>query len=385
MNTSLRPLLCRSSLLPGESLLSYLSRLAAANCYNPASILTRLCNKHLFSLGLRDNLERPEHPETFDMLATLTGLPPRELANASAHRFAQSPILTEVAGPIIHLSDGYPFQLVSTFTRLRRFLRAEWAQFCPDCLEEATYHRLAWMLQDVSGCLKHQCLLVDHCQNCHSRVHIQDLVRCQCSQCGANLAGMATDGMQMEPLGLFAQRTIQVWWGLDAPAAAEATWTLPKQPVISLHRLFDRLMDSIEAIWSHTNRFVQTVSDRHMVQSLALKALADWPQGFCDFLRECLEHEVRRYSYQYACDCSAPIYLTRGSSFAFWVCGFQQLSGLSFVQEAVDRFLAENDVQVYSGYRYTRIRVQVDEDIQKITRRIAQRRWEQFPALIELP
>ncbi len=43
----LRPLLCRSPLLPDESLPSYLARLAAANGYEPSSILTTICNKHL--------------------------------------------------------------------------------------------------------------------------------------------------------------------------------------------------------------------------------------------------------------------------------------------------------------------------------------------------
>jgi hypothetical protein len=244
-----RPLLCRVSLLPDESLLSYLSRLAAANCYEPFSLLTRLCDRYLATLGLRDNLAYPKHPETFDVLASLTRLSPRELANASVHHFARAPILTELERSSIYLSDGDPLQLLSASTRSRHLLRAYHAQFCPDCLREAAYHRLAWMLKDVSGCLKHQRVLADRCQNCHSWVPVRDVARCQCSRCGADLTTVVTDSI-LEPFGSLAQKAVQVWWGLDTSSADRVVGMLPKQPSPTLHQLFGWLMDSIETTWS---------------------------------------------------------------------------------------------------------------------------------------
>jgi hypothetical protein len=377
-----RPLLCRAALLPDESLLSYLSRLAAANCYESPAMITKLCDRYLAALGLRDNLAYPQHPETFDVLASLTRLSPRELANASVHHLAQAPLLTKLESPRIYLSDGEPFQLLNTPMRSRYLLRADRAQFCPDCLREAAYHRLSWMLKDVSGCLKHQCVLVDHCQSCHSLVQVQDVVRCQCGECGVDLTSAATDCL-LDPLGLFAQRTVQAWWGLVTPPVDRVVGTLPKQPPPTLYRLFQWVRDSIEARRSHNRQFDRAVSDQHMVQSLAFKALTNWPIGFCDFLRKHLEWEVRMYSYLHCCDFSEPVYLRNGSSLAFWICEFQHWPEFSFVQEAVDRFLAANNIQVYSDYWSTRIRLEADEDLQKIARPIVQMVLERLAELIE--
>lgn len=376
-----RSLLCRVSLLPDESLLSYLSRLAAANCYEPLSMLTRLCDRYLAVLGLRDNLAYPKHPETFDMLASLTCLSPRELANASVHHLAQAPILTEVENSTIYLSDGDPFQLLNKQSRSRYLLRTDQAQFCPDCLREAACHHLAWMLKDVSGCLKHQRILVDRCQNCHSLVHVQDIARCQC-KCGADLTSMVTDYV-LDPFGLLAQKTVRVWWGLDTSSADKVVGTLPKQPPPILYRLFEWAMDSIETRWAHNNRFVRKLSDRHRVQSLAFKALTNWPMGFCDFLREHLKWEVRLHSYCHQCDFSQPVYLRNESSLTFWICELEHFPGFSFVQEAVGCFLAMNNIQVHSDYRRSRIYVEADEDLEKIARPIAQRSWECLVKLFE--
>ncbi len=382
MDTLRHPLLCRVSLLPDESLLSYLSRLAAANCYEPFSMLTRLCNRYLAALGLRDNLAHPKHPETLDMLASLTCLSPRELANSSVHHLAQAPILTEVENSTIYLSDGDPFQLLSQRSRSRYLLRADQAQFCPDCLREAACHHLAWMLKDISGCLKHRRILANRCQNCNSLVHIQDIARCQCSQCSTDLTSMVTDHM-LEPSGLLAQKTIRIWWGLDTPSADKVIGTLPKQPPPILYRLFEWVMDSIEARWSHNNRFVHKLSDRHRVQSLAFKALTNWPMGFCDFLREHLEWEVRLHSYRHHCDFSQPVYLRNGSSLVFWICEIQNWPRFSFVQQAADCFLAMNNMQVHSNHRRTRIYIEADENLQKIARPIAQRSWDRLVKLFD--
>ena len=372
-----RPLLCRIKLLPGESLWSYLGRLAAANCYGP-SILTRLCDKHLAALGLRGSLTYPKSPETFDVLASLSRLTPRELANASVHYFARAPLWAEMKSSGIYLSDGDPFQLLDTRIRSRYLLRAHCVQFCPDCLREAAYHRLDWTLKDVLACLKHQRLLLNRCHNCHALARVQDVVRCQCHECGADLADAATDCV-LEPFGMFTQRTIQAWWGLDVPAADSTTWTLPDQPVHVLHRLFEILMDSIKA----ATPIASKPSDRYQVQLRAFRALADWPTGFCDFLRGCLEHEVRLHSYYCWCDFSGPVYLRNDSSFAFWICGFRNWPTLDFVQAAVDRFLAENNVQVCSECRSTRILVEADEDLQRIARPLAQRGLERIARLME--
>jgi hypothetical protein len=120
-----------------------------------------------------------------------------------------------------------------------------------------------------------------------------------------------------------------------------------------------------------------------MVQSLAFKALANWPMGFCDFLREHLEWEVRMYSYFHWYDFREPVWLKSETSLAFWICNFQHFPQFSFVQQAVDRFLAANNIQVHSGGWSTRIRIEADEGLQKIARPIAQRAFERLAERIE--
>jgi hypothetical protein len=373
-----RPLLCRVSLLPDELLGSYLARLAAANCYEPSSILTRLCSKYLAGLGLRDNLAHPKHPETYDILASLGCLTPRELANASVHYFAQAPILAKMENSSIYLSDGASFQLLDSRIRSRYLLRDHHVQLCPDCLRELAYHRLNWTLTDVLVCLKHQRLLLDHCPDCHAWVRIQDVVRCQCSKCGADLTDATTDDF-LEPFGVFAQRIIRAWWGLDVLEADNVAWKPPDQKVYVLHRLFETLLDSIKAETS----VARTPLDRYKVQLRAFKALTDWPKGFCDFLRGRLEHEVRIHSCRCWCDFSRPVYLRNDSSFAFWICGIQNWPGFGFIQEAVDRFLAKNNVEVHADSWSNRILVEADEELQRIARPIAQRAMERVSKIVE--
>lgn len=372
------PLLCRIPLLPGESLRSYLVRLAAANCYAPAT-LTWLCNKHLAEMGLHGDLTYLQHPETFVVLVSLSRLTPRELADASVHYFARAPVLAKMESPSIYLSDGAPFQLLDQRMRSRYLLRDHDAQFCPDCLREAAYHRLDWIPADVLACLKHQRLLLNRCPGCHARVSVQDVVRCQCSACGANLTNATTDHT-LEPFGLFAQRTIRVWWGLDVPAAASTAWTLPDQPVHILHQLFEMLQDSIKAETS----VAPTQTDQYNVQLRAFKALADWPTGFRDFLRKRLEREVRLHSYCHWCDFSEPVYLRGGSSFAFWVRRFEDWPMFDFAQEAVDRFAAENNIQVEpTGWWNPRILIEADEELQRIARPLAEKGLKRITRMME--
>jgi hypothetical protein len=187
----------------------------------------------------------------------------------------------------------------------------------------------------------------------------------------------------LEPFGLLAQKTVQAWWGLDTSSADRVAGTLPEQPSPILYRLFQWVVDSVETRWSPNSQFAQAVSDQHIVQSLAFKALTNWPMGFYDFLREHLEWEVRMYSYLHCCDFSGPVYLRSGSSLAFWICRFQHLPEFSFVQEAVDRFMAANNIQVYSDYASTRILLNADEDLQKIARPIVQRMLDRLSKLVE--
>jgi hypothetical protein len=374
-----RPLLCRIPLLPGESLWSYLARLAAANGYDSLSLLTRLCNKRLATLKLHQrSLLEPQRSEIFAVLAALGCLTPRELANASVHYFARAPIWAERRSSRLHFADGAPLPLLDARIRSKYLLRDHGVRFCPDCLQQAAYHRLDWTLKEVWGCLEHQRLLRDRCPNCAAQVSVQDVVRCQCSKCRVDLADSAS-AYDLEPFGVFAQQTIRSWWGLHGPEATSPDWSLPDQPLAILHQLLQMVQDAIQAETSA----VRTVADRYHIQLQAFQALVDWPTGFCNFLRGRLEHQVRIRSYYSWCDFSGPVYLRDDSPFAFWICGLQDRPGFGFVQETADRFLVANNIRLEPAYQRTRLIIEADEELRKIARPLTEKGLERVARALE--
>lgn len=84
------------------------------------------------------------------------------------------------------------------------------AQFCPRCLAETTYHRLAWLPQAVSVCLAHRCLLVKGCPRCGARLKIVDVVEGCCGQCDFDLRTSSTISVADDAFSLFSQDLIQV-------------------------------------------------------------------------------------------------------------------------------------------------------------------------------
>lgn len=374
-----RPLLCRIPLLPGESLWSYLARLVTANCYDPPSMLTRLCARRLGAKSLHANsLIHPYRPEIFDVLASLGDIAPRQLADASIHFFARAPVLAEMRSSSITLSDNVPLRLLDPRMRSKYLSPDHRVQFCPDCLREAAYHRLEWMPTDILACLEHRRLLLNRCPACDALVSVREVVDCQCEECGADLTDSAP-GYVLESFDIFAQRTICAWWGLDVPEVPRADWSLPDQSVPTLHRLFEIAQNSIRA----ERTAFQTVSDRYIIQLQAFKALADWPTGFYDFLRARLEHQVRIRSYDSCCDFSRPVCLRKDSPFAFWMCGVQDCPGIGFVQDALDRFLVENNIRVESEYGKIYYIIEADEGLQEIARPIAKEASERMAKMME--
>jgi len=375
--TMLPSLLCRPTLLPDESWWSYLHRLAAANGYGSFSLLAKVCNLRLAELGARDNLMRPQRPETFAVLATLTHRPPRELALASAHYFAQASIWPPMETINLDFGDGTSLPLLRSLLRSRYVLRPDAAQFCPTCLQEAAYHRRTWMLADVSACLRHQRLLHNRCPHCQAWVRVANIVRRQCGRCGAHLIDVVKEeGLASE--GLSAQRTLQVWWGLGDPTPESYLESLPSQPPYVLYPLFELILQALEpSVSKHT-----PPAERHRRQTVAFSALTDWPRGFWAFLRARLEDDVRLYSYRYGYDFRDPVYLDHRSSLNFWFTVFREDPRFDFVQVAVERFLEENNVQICSSSWKTWMRVTADEDLQKIARPLAKQAHARLAELV---
>jgi len=348
--TQLRPLLCRSPLYPDESLSSYLHRLAIGNSYVPLSLLTNLIHRRLARAGIKDNLRSPMRPQTYDVLSELTCASAQELAAASIHRLAQAPLLALMEQDQVYLSNGQPILLLNHSVKYRALRRDERAQFCPHCLREAAYHQLSWFPWESTVCLKHQCLLVDTCPCSQGGVSIREIVQCRCSRCGVDLANIATDDISDDALALFAQRTIQLWWGMNVPPKPWDGWGLPAEPVPILHQLFTRLTRSVTIVWEweHVYGLTTIQPNIHATQKTAFGALVNWPQGFWTFLQTHLQREKALYR------CNGLVH-PDNSSIVRQLLDLSESPCFHFVGDAVSQFLVANGFKIHSPYTRSRV------------------------------
>jgi hypothetical protein len=347
------PLLCRLPLFPDESLPSYLHRVALANCYDYLTF-TAICKNRLSVIGVSDILERPSHSETFDVLSSLTGVEPSALANASVNGFSKTEFFGK-SGLNIQLSDGNLFRITDWRSYYRYLHKNREVYFCPTCLQEFPYHRLVWIPLDVTACLKHKCLLVDHCGSCESRVSIQDIVRCGCHQCGKNLGNTPTRFLHDQPFDLFVQGSLQTWWGIPSQSSPNL-WDLPQQPLPILYRVFAVFKDClIEKYQSEQHLgLIDIRPDQHDLCIAAFRGLVNWPVGFFDLLR----HYLHRKKIEGIC--FHPYFSSPGSLIVTWLFGMWEHKDFEFIQEGFDKFLIENPTLFETSIWHQRIEMRQD-------------------------
>jgi len=238
-----RPFLREVSLLPGESLPSLLTRLTAANFYDPPNLVTKFYTEQLADMGIYDQLDCPTCPETFELLALLTGLSPDQLANATHHYFAPTMNLRESQSTIT-LPDGQALELIHKYLR-DDFRLQNNLQYCPLCLSQAAYHRLAWYPRAVAVCLEHQCFLLEKCWRCSKRLSMRMLVERQCTNCEADLTSANLIPVKDDPYGWFVHESIYSWLGLPSSTMASELG-LPNQPSRILFQMLYGLCSSLE-------------------------------------------------------------------------------------------------------------------------------------------
>ncbi len=283
------PLVVRRPLGPGESLYSYLIRLAGLNQY-PLGGLLGLALPYDTALGRRlDNAFYPKQPQTYQRLANLTRLSPAALYCATPHRYASllalsRPKVKTIAipglGDMPALTEDRPYMLRDD----------RQAQFCPACLREAAYHRLCWTPLLVLVCLRHRCLLVSSCPSCGEAVNIASVAEARCRGCHTALTQTPVHSVRDERFGLFAQRTLLAWLeGQPAPANGWAA-SLPPQPPAVLYYLATRLLTAIldqinpTVTWK-TKRLCHDLTPAQLLVlwTRAFRALVGWPEGFYQF------------------------------------------------------------------------------------------------------
>lgn len=304
-----RSFLCRSSLLPGESLASLLVRLAGLNAYPSANMVFSVVQERL---AVKDVLARPVQTGTYQMLADFIRLTSANIYQATPYVFTG--ILTlpdDEMMPIVLPDDQVAPGRTASF--LRHHIRSTHrAAYCPRCLQNAPYHRLAWMPFAVNICREHLCLLVSSCPVCQSLLRLTDVVSRRCRKCRFDLTQAVTTDVSADTFGLFAQTMMMSWFGLATEEAnlptMESWWaaSLPQQPKPVLYRLVTGIQRSLRgfgpewAYWPRENSCFPPDSaslPRHggLITSLppetaylflatAFKALINWPQGFYAFL-----------------------------------------------------------------------------------------------------
>ena len=289
-----RPLLQRSPLFLGESLPSLLARLSILNLYTSSSVLAEV-----IQLRWPDRPDCPMSSTTFERLEQLTGIPTLDLLSASDHEITPPhpkvrPLEKHYLSPIHEAMAWLPEPL----ERDLHPTKASW--YCPKCLEEAAYHRLAWRPASMAACLQHDCLLLNICPNCQQPISISDIVLVRCHKCQADLRQADTVALngnkwgRISQIALFGWRTntllpdLEYGWPTQHPALlcslAEglAVGILflaeylpphvlkPNKP-LKLHRLSDL-------------RPRTRPSDIYWAYSCAVEFMANWPEGFRAFL-----------------------------------------------------------------------------------------------------
>jgi hypothetical protein len=365
MDRLLPRLLCRSPLMPGESLASLLIRLSVENFYSSLTTVERLCRERLTQ---PDNVTRPTRPETYQVLADLVEIEPDDLYGASVYRFATTLTPPNYELQFTTLPSGRQVPVLNNF-RLRKNVRPNFeAQFCPSCLREAAYHRLAWVPLAVAACLKHRCLLLNRCPQCQSRVSVLAIVDTHCCHCGYNLAIAESPSLSGDEWGLFTQQLIMAWLGL-APAPTSA-WvdTLPQHSLAVLYRVAEGLRASAARAglkWHHMHSVAGVPSppydagDKKSIRkahlqaatsylwhATAIKGLVRWPEGFYDFLR----------AYRNRPGVQAENKLSRdlGIVYSYWISIYWEHPPFQFVQDAFDAYLLEEYALSPSFFRSTR-------------------------------
>lgn len=167
--------------IAGESLTSYLLRVAQANCVSAYDLWTYCLHAGQCapqsSVSWRLNVV-PYTRIDLSMLSSVTGVPESYLAEMTLASVLERSVNYEI--PRQRLSfHGLDAGLVSRSQR-----------YCPECLREGRHYELAWTLIGLRSCPKHRSALVDSCPTCYSRLPYlspQMALGC-CPYCHGNLA-----------------------------------------------------------------------------------------------------------------------------------------------------------------------------------------------------
>jgi hypothetical protein len=326
-------------------------------------MMERLCRERL---TCSDRVTQPTEAKTYQVLVDLVGIDANELYAASVHRFAATITPPTHNRQSIVLPSG---QIVpvscDTFLRAHTWSESD-VQFCPLCLKESTYHCVGWMPVAASVCLVHRCLLVRGCPDCRSNLKVRDVLDAICPKCGCELTDICVINVAADEFGLFSQAVIQSWLGISTQTNITEQCSLPDQPPAVLYRVLDGLRRAVMGVkynWGYLHQapggadssLFPCISKRditptksYILYTTAFMGLADWPQGFYDFLDAYQLRDEREVDGQ--------IYKDFGHIYVPWLEKNWKSPAFQFIQDAFDQYLLDNYIVTPSLLRLRRIR-----------------------------
>jgi hypothetical protein len=342
----------------GESITSYLERLARINHYDPARLLIRWLR--MDDAGGHPPLGQVMRQAGFyQHLADLTGQPIAHLFTLSSHQLASVLLPPDDPGDALELAGG----IVSLFPvrRARLLLRpVRHAAYCPVCLREQAYHRLVWEVAAVAACPHHAHWLLDRCPHCDSALPVWAMVAGGCGQCGVDLGDVDAVPLASDDLVLEVQRCLYAWLdGRPAPCDLQ----LPDASGQVLFRVLDGLRTAVQlarADWAFAPdesimqslpadiRYRLTPVQAGALYATALRGLKDWPDGFFAFL-----DAYRQRNDENGLNSLGILYST-------WLERYWRSPAFEFVQVAFNHYLTSQFPPVRSLFQPRRIKQQPD-------------------------
>lgn len=344
-------LVIRTVVLRGESLPSLYIRLAKLNYYRTPDTLSQILREGVGEqILLKDRVVLPQHAETYQRVASLTGIRIQDLYATSAHQFA--PVLTPPGHPMKFLEMGGDVTgpLLAPAHAAKQLRPANAGQFCPICLGEAAYHRLIWMPIAASVCLSHSCLLKDRCQQCNKSVSIREIVEARCSKCKGELTQAEVTPLDND-LGLLIQHIFQSWFMRNATPSV-ATLNLPEQQPGVLYRVVDGLQWATrmlaQAEWPYLHRINNdsripilqegkgqnaiTPYESYRLYTTAFRGMMNWPKGFYEFL------QAYRMQLRPGTPLSGGPKADLGNLYTQWILDYWQHPAFEFVHKAFEHY-----------------------------------------------
>jgi hypothetical protein len=350
MKLSRLPLLCRSGLRPGESLQSLLVRLSEENHYPSTRTVAQICQERLTQ---PDRIDRPRHAQTYTQLSALVGIPADRLYNSTVHVFARTITPPDSVFEKTRLSTAEIVPLLVRGVASRHILPDDNVRYCPHCLGESPYHRLAWAVCATTACLRHQCLLIQRCPSCSQSISVRDLIKVACPRCGFTLTQANAQSVAHDSFGMLSQATIQHWLGVAPPPNLDS-YSLPHQSPPVMYRLIDGLCKvvlhvttpwpfmhkmSCEDSLTHINRLKSHRSllspvHAYTFYATGFKALVNWSSGFYELLQAYRERQQKTSK--------GSLHQDFGLLYASWLERNWRMPQFQFIQDAFEQFVAEN-------------------------------------------